>query len=90
MTRVDGKAYSKVAVLSAAYRQSDHFFVSVDFDGGSWLIRFTPRCQTDAAPKNPIHAFLDDLVDYQLRHEMDQSFRPLRELIATKAFAGLE
>ncbi len=90
IARVESNIYSKMAVLCAAYRQSEHFQVSVNFDSGLWIIKFTPRHHSDKPPVKPVDRFLDDLVDYQLRHEMDESFRPLRELIAARAFAGLK
>jgi His-Xaa-Ser system protein HxsD len=88
--RVDGNAYSKAAVFSAANRQTEHFYVSVQFENNSWLVRFRPRSQNDASLEDPTHVFLSDLVDHQLRHEMDESLRPLRELIAARAFSGFK
>lgn len=84
--RVGSCTYSKNAILSTAYNYSEAFFVSVDQENDTWIIELRPRNHDVWNPVDIRYHFLGDLVEHQLRHDLDTSFHPIREMIVSKAF----
>ena len=84
--RFSRNVYSKEAIFSATYRYSDLFFVFIEEDNDAWVIEFRPREEGTKVPDGTLDSFKSELVDHQLRHEFEVSFRTLREMIVSKAF----
>ena len=84
--RLNGKIYSKKALLSATYRYSGLFFVSIEKDNDTWVVKFRPRKPEVKVSEEVLDHFENEVMDYELRHELEESFKPIREMIVSKAF----
>lgn len=86
LLRVDKNIYNHDAILSATYKFTDNCFIYIDsIDASYYGIYFSP--------KNPsidlisqINDFSNELIDQQIRHNLDSSNRSIKELIIRKAF----
>jgi len=88
---VEQSCYSKQAVFSAAHRWSGTYDVSVRDNGNSWVIDMIPLNEIPRMSPNEVErAFRTDLIDYQLRIDLEEGFRPIREQIVAKAFGRYE
>jgi His-Xaa-Ser system protein HxsD len=84
--RLNGKIYSKTAILSATYRYSGLFFISIENDNDTWIVKFSPRKPEVKVSEESLDHFENEVMDYELRRELEESFKPLREMIVSKAF----
>lgn len=82
--------YSKEAIFSATYRYLNIYYILVEEDNDAWVIEFRPSEGGGKVSNEVLDSFKSDLVDHQLRHDLELSFRTLREMIASKAFGRTE
>jgi His-Xaa-Ser system protein HxsD len=87
--RVSRSIYAKTAILAATYQYAGRYGVLLKEDADQWVVEFRLREPSDAARDDVVERFLDDLVDFQLRHELEITFAPLREAIVAKAFGKM-
>lgn len=84
--------YEKDAVLSAAYSFSDKFGIRIESESGDFfnLIIEPLEHQKETNIKEVEHKFNNELIDQQLRLDLEKRFGSLRELIVKHAFSPLE
>ena len=86
LLRVDKTVYNHDAILSATYKFTDNCFIYIDsIDASYYGVYFSP--------KNPIidsisqvNDFCNELIDQQIRLNLDRSNKSIKELIMRKAF----
>lgn len=88
---VDSKFYSKRAVMEVAYKFMDKYFVRVEQPSDhAWRLYFSKKEPKDELPNGLADAFQNELLDRQLRIELEQSFGEIREMIVKQAFWPFE
>lgn len=82
--RVDKSIYSKQVLLKTAYSFTDKAYLHLSQDDHSWIIHWTnmPDQKTD-----PL-IFENELLSQQLREELIEKTKDIRELLLSRAFAS--
>ena len=83
---LDTTLYHREAVLRTAYKLGDRMHAQLAPGEGKNSLRVTLSIKTGDLEEG-VGAFLDELVDQQLRHVLEREMGPLRELIVAQAFA---
>ena len=87
---IDLSVYSAQAVIRAAYKLTDRAFVYLRRDDDApdsklWVFLFGRSATADVKPF--VLELMNELVDQQLRVQLDAEFRDVRTLIVAQAFA---
>ncbi|MBR4908669.1 MAG: His-Xaa-Ser system protein HxsD [Acidaminococcaceae bacterium] len=86
------KIYDKMAVLNASYNQSDIAFFkidSIDEKNVAVFIKFKNTVQDNEAQVFADN-FLNDIIDYQIRLDLDVRTNHIKQVIFDKAFSALK
>lgn len=86
---VDSAIYSKRAIMEAAFRFTDKCFISIEGQSDTtWNVCI--KSKDKDLPKEAImdisSEFHNELLDRQLRIELEESFKEIREMILRQAF----
>jgi His-Xaa-Ser system protein HxsD len=84
--RIDRAIYSLEAVLRAAYKLSDRCHILLDSDDGD-ITAFVMGHTGDDDVTSHVGSLVNELLDQQLRVQLEAQFGPLRTVIAAQAFA---
>jgi His-Xaa-Ser system protein HxsD len=84
--RVDASLFSRAAVVRAAYKFTDRCYVLLTSESDVITVIFAGLTATSPVTSY-VGAFANELIDQQLRLQLDAQFAPLRTLIAAHAFA---
>ena len=82
---VDMSLYAKESLVSACYKYTDHFYVhQKTIDNNIEVVFESKDCNvvTDIVVKQ----FCNELIDQQVRYNMNQQFGHIRDLIVEEAF----
>lgn len=83
---VDKTVYDKEAVVATAYKFTDTCHIHVDSVApGHYGVYFSPK-QPNIDLAYQVDSFCNELVDQQLRQDLEKASRPIKELIVKKAF----
>lgn len=83
---VEKSIYQHDAILSAAFKYTDDCYIHVaSMDSDYYGVYFTPK-QSNIDLISQINDFSNELIDQQIRHNLDNSNRSIKELIIRKAF----
>lgn len=87
MLYVDKKIYNHEAILAAAYRQSASCFMKVTMhDDQHFGVHFTAKLsETDL--RGEIDIFCNELIDQQIRFNLNRDNHQIKEMIIKKAFS---
>ena len=86
LLRVEKAIYHHEAILSATYKFTDNCYTHVaSIDSNYYGVYFTPK-HPDVNLVSQVDAFCNELIDQQIRHNLDNSNRSIKELIIRKAF----
>lgn len=83
---ISSKIYCKEAVLECGYKFMDRCWVHVTHSAGSTIKIHLEAREENINLQDVAKEFRSALIDYQLRVDLEQKMRPLRELIIKKAF----
>jgi His-Xaa-Ser system protein HxsD len=84
--RIDQAIYSLEAILRAAYKLSDRCHILLDSHDGNVTAFIMGQTAEDAVAAH-VGSFVNELLDQQLRVQLEAQFGPLRTIIAAQAFA---
>jgi His-Xaa-Ser system protein HxsD len=84
--KTDRELFSRDVLLRAAYKFTDRCYILFASEGGS-VTTFLIGKRADADITDVAGAYCNELIDQQLRVQLDQQFAPVRTLIAAQAFA---
>ncbi|KPA88207.1 His-Xaa-Ser system protein HsxD [Pseudomonas asplenii] len=85
----DSKLYGAEAVQKAAYRAMHAFTLDLTVDGESILCRLVGNITTEQeAFERAVEEFRKDVLDYQLRAQLQAETAPIRNLIMGLAFSN--
>jgi His-Xaa-Ser system protein HxsD len=86
LLRVNKKIYNHEAILSTAYKFTDNCYVHIAFiDSNYYGVYFTSKSSNiDLASQ--VNDFCNELIDQQLRYNLDKSNKSIKEMIIKKAF----
>lgn len=90
---IDKNLYSEKAVLAAAYRFTDrsYVFVSPNFDAKLEIhVKFKNPALVNSLQIDILDEFLNELLDQQIRQNIDASCGNLRDLIVRQAFSPID
>jgi His-Xaa-Ser system protein HxsD len=91
MLEVDSRVYSKRTVMEAAAKFMDKYHIRIEEQSSqAWHLVFTSKEPGDGSLESPADAFQNDLLDRQLRLELEESFKEIREMIVRQAFWPFE
>lgn len=86
LLRVDKNIYQHDAILSAAYKFTDTCYINVDsLDSNYYGVYFTVKHPDDNLTSQ-VNAYCNELIDQQIRCNLDNQNRSVKELIIKKAF----
>ena len=82
--------FEREPVFTAASRFTDRYYVGIQ-PTDEYNIEVTIQAKkADDADKNIVKLFCNELVDQQVRHDLQNRFGKLREMIVEQAFYPLE
>lgn len=84
--KISSKIYCKEAVLECSYKFTDRCWVHITDSAGSSIKIHLEARDKNASLQDVAKEFCNALIDYQLRVDLEQEMRPMRELIIKKAF----
>lgn len=85
------EVYSKEAILRAAYRFTDAFTIQVVSVTPQLRVDFESKDELDEASVGNIkNAFINEVLDHQVRIELEAKFGSIRDSIYKAAFEPLE
>ncbi|HDZ87457.1 MAG TPA: His-Xaa-Ser system protein HxsD [Nitrospirae bacterium] len=84
--RVDKSMFHREAILSAAYKFTDSCYIQIaSLDSDYYGVYFTSKSPNiDLDYK--VNGFCNELIDQQLRHNLDDSNKSIKAMIIKKAF----
>jgi len=86
--RVNKAIYCKEAILAAAYKFGNFFYFNIDsIDLDNYGVFFVSKIENDENRVNAlINEFCNELIDQQIRFNLDKSNSSIKALIIKKAF----
>ncbi|WP_110968810.1 His-Xaa-Ser system protein HxsD [Pseudomonas huaxiensis] len=85
----DSKLYRAEAVQKAAYRAMHAFTLDLKIDGENILCRLVGNITTEqGAFERAVEEFRKDVLDYELRAQLQAETAPIRNLIMGLAFSN--
>lgn len=81
----DMSLYAKEAIVAALYKYTDRFYIHQQPEGNAVKIVFESKDGGDLSD-TIIKQFCNDLIDQQVRYNMNQQFGHIRDLIVEEAF----
>ncbi len=86
------KMYEKMAVLNASYANSDKASIKIDSIDNNYVAVFVKfkNAVTDNEAEAFAEKFLSDVIDYQIRLDLDVRTDYIKKLIYEKAFSALK
>lgn len=83
--KVNKELYSKDAILETGYKFTNNYYFEIKSQDKNYLIELKPKTLRINI-KNIKEDFLNELIDQQLRFNLNQKNHLLREMIIKKAF----
>ena len=90
LLKVDKNIYAQESVLAAAYRFTENCYVHIDSSGENHHCVFFKARYPNVDLASQVSNFCNDLIDQQVRYNLDKSNRSIKELIIKKAFFPFE
>lgn len=84
--KIDTNTYSKEAVNSACYKWTGFYFVKQEIQGENILVTFESKEVVDENGDMLPKQFENDLIDEQLRIDLNKRFGKIRDMIVAEAF----
>lgn len=84
--KVDLSIYSIEAVVRAAYKLTDRCYILLDRNETHAIAYFIAKTKADDVAEW-VGAFMNELIDQQLRDQLEKRFAPIRTIITAQAFA---
>lgn len=84
---VDSTIYNLEVICAACYKYTDVYYIKQEMHNGSKLVNviFEPK-NIDIVNENLINEFRNDLIDQQVRFNVQKEFGHIRNLIVEEAF----
>ena len=82
---VDMALYAKESLVAACYKFTDRFFIHQQTSGNNVIVVFEAM-DGNAISEVVVKQFCNELIDQQVRFNMNQQFGHIRELIVEEAF----
>lgn len=84
---IDLRLYSEQAIMSAVYRYTDKFYVYQQIDEtNDKLVNVFFEVKDKSLNEIDVKCFCNDLIDEQVRANVNQQFGHIRDLIVEEAF----
>ncbi len=86
--RVDLNCYDREAVAATAYRFTDRYFIhqQTDPDSPSVLLVVFESRSSSAVDEADVKNFCNELIDQQVRVDVNEKFGKIRDMIVEEAF----
>lgn len=84
-TIVDMTLYTKESLVVACYKFTDHFYVHQQTDGQNVIVVFESKDENIVSEEH-VKQFCNELIDQQVRYNMNKQFGHIRDLIVEEAF----
>lgn len=82
---VDMLLYAKESLVAACYKFTDRFYVHQQTDGENIVVVFESK-DDNTITEEKVKQFCNELIDQQVRFNMNQQFGHIRDLIVEEAF----
>ncbi|MBW2063336.1 MAG: His-Xaa-Ser system protein HxsD [Deltaproteobacteria bacterium] len=86
LVKIDKSLYDHEAVLAAAYKFTDAFYIRLDSTDSQHYGAYFSAKKDSVDIMSVIGEFCNELIDAQIRHDLEKSSRPIKALIIKKAF----
>lgn len=91
LLEISRKIYDINAILKAAYKFTDTCYVHVDsISEGILGVYFKARDRKDASLENIVNDFCNELIDQQIRVNLEKEYSSIRDQIVKKAFSPID
>lgn len=84
--KVDTNIYSKEAINSSCYKWTGTCYVKQEIQGDYIIVSFECKDGCDVIGENFNKQFENDLIDEQLRIDLNKRFGKIRDMIVEEAF----
>lgn len=89
--RLNTELYEAEAARAASYKFTDKYYVFLKpYDNFELLVIFEPKLNTEPATDVILKEFANELLDQQIRLDLDKRNGPFRDIIAKEAFRPTE
>lgn len=83
--------YESEAIRAASFKFSAKCFVFIKpFDASETLVRFEPKLDQDVNLDIIAKEFCNEVLDQQIRVDLEKKYNKIRELIVSQAFAPVD
>lgn len=86
--KIDLVFFRKEAIRQALYLRENDFHIDISHHEGIAKIKLDPKGDVDLS--NLEQEIKNDILDYQVRLDVEERFKPIREEIVKKAFSPIE
>ncbi|MDP9654169.1 UNVERIFIED_ORG: His-Xaa-Ser system protein HxsD [Pseudomonas putida] len=84
----DERLYDVQVLQKAAYRSMNSLTVDIAADGGQFICALSSNIGVDESSfLSAVQEFKKDVLDYQLRHQLNTETQPIKNLILGLAFS---
>lgn len=92
VVRVSKKLYEKASIFTSAYKLTDRCVILINPVGESDVdVTFRPKDGQSAEGLRPlVDEFCNDIIDQQLRLDLEKQYGGLRQIIVEHAFAPIK
>ena len=80
--------FTSEAIISAASNYTNQYYVNIQSNNDTFEVSITPKNGSEADGE-AIKGYYNDLIDEQVRHNLELKFGKLREMIVEEAFRPL-
>jgi len=87
---VSNKIYTKEAILESSYKFTDKYYIHITNSAKFTVRVYFKQKKGDIPLQNIAEEFCNELIDQQLRVDLEKKMEPIRELILKKAFFPFE
>ena len=85
LVHVDLCLYAKEAIIAACYKFTDRFYLHQQTQGNNIVVVFESK-EGNIVDEQTVKHFCNELIDQQVRYNINQQFGHIRDLIVEEAF----
>lgn len=90
LLRINKAIYSHEAILATTYKFTENCYIHIDSLDSDYYGAFFTAKHPNIDLIYQVNNFCNELVDQQIRYNLDESNRSIKELIIKKAFSPFE
>ena len=85
LLKIDMELYAPESIVTACYKFTDRFYIHQQKDGEAIIVMFESK-DSNMITEEIVKQFCNELIDQQVRYNMNLQFGHIRDLIVEEAF----